>query len=226
MNSRTFNESGNPTLLFVLGFGNRLDGASVGWSLGRLTDAGYRVHAIQLPTDITDFEREYRRPVQRIHDEQDPAGVVSHSLGGLVTAFLESTATRVYLSPWWGIHESKVSDWERRIIPRIPVQSRILPIKTRRDEIGTYLSDAEWESLPKRLSPAYITAIYRAQQTRPAISADAVVFVSLRETIVSLTAIGSAVGADQIRLYDGGHQLFAAAGRDEAIDDVVGELPD
>ncbi|WP_436933573.1 alpha/beta fold hydrolase [Halovenus marina] len=226
MDSRTFNESGSPTLLFVLGFGNRLDGASVGWCTDRLTDAGYRVHAIQLPTDITDFEREYRRPVQVIHDEQDPAGVVGHSLGGLVTAFLESTAKRVYLSPWWGIHESKVSGWERWIIPRLPVRAQILPIKIRRDEIGTYLSDAEWEQLPKRLSPAYITEIYRAQQTRPAISTDAVVFVSLRETIVSLTAVGSAVDTDQIRLYDGGHQLFAAEGRDKAIDEVVVELPD
>jgi pimeloyl-ACP methyl ester carboxylesterase len=225
MDSRTFNESGSPTLLFVLGFGNRLDGASVGWGIDRLTDAGYRVHAIQLPTDITDFKREYRRPVQRVHDEQDPAGVVGHSLGGLVTSYLDSTAKRVYLSPWWGIHESKASDWERWIVPRLPVRAQILPVKIHR-EIGTYLSDEEWERLPKRLSPAYITALYRAQQTRPAISTDAVVFVSLRETIVSLTAIGSAVDADQIRLHDGGHQLFAAEDRDEAIKEVVAALPD
>lgn len=226
MDSRTFNESGSPTLLFVMGFGNRFDGASVEWIIDRITDAGYRIHALQLPTDITDFEREYCRPVQREHDEQEPAGVVSHSLGGLVTAFLETTAQMVYLSPWWGIYEGKVSTLERLIIPRLPLQARILPINTQREEIGTYLSDDEWEQLPKRISPVYITEIYHAQQARPPIGGDAVVFVSLTDTIVSLNAIGTAVSSDQIRLFDGGHQLFASTDRREAIDEVLTELPE
>lgn len=226
MDTRTFNESGNPTLLFVMGFGNRFDGASVSWIINRLTDAGYRVHALQLPTDIVDFDREYRRPVQQAHDEHNPAGVVSHSLGGLVTAFLDTTAREVYLSPWWGIYEAKVSSLERWIVPRLPLPTRILPIKTDREEIGEYLSDDEWEQLPKRISPVFITEIYRAQQARPSISTDAVVFVSLVDTIISLNAIGTAVCSGQIRLYDGGHQLFAAKNRQETIDEVLAELPE
>jgi hypothetical protein len=226
MDGRTFNESGSPTLLFVMGFGNRFDGATVGWIIDRLTDAGYRVHAVQLPTDISNFEREYRRPVQRVHDEHEPAGVLSHSLGGLVTAFLETSAREVYLSPWWGIYEAKVSAWERWLIPRLRIQARILPIKTRRDELGDHLSDHEWEHLPKRISPVFITEIYRAQQARPSISDGAVVFVSLADTIVSLHAIGTAVSSDQIRLYDGKHQLFSAYGRHEAVDEVVAVLPE
>lgn len=226
MDSRTFNESGSPTLLFVMGFGNRLGDASVDWIIDRLTGAGYRVHALQLPTDVTDFDREYRRPVKRAHDEHDPAGVVSHSLGGLVAAFLESNATQVYLSPWWGIPESKVSAWEQWLVPRLPVRARVLPNKTHRDEVGEHLSDEEWEQLPDRLSPVYITEIYRAQRARPPIDSDAVVFVSLADTIVSLEAIGRAVCASQIRLYDGGHQLFAAKGRQEAMENVLAELPE
>lgn len=226
MDSQTFNRSGDPTLLFVMGFGNRVDDTTVGWLVDRLTDAGYRVHAVQLPTDITDFDREYRRPVQRIHDEQDPAAVLSHSLGGLVTAFLETAARTVYLSPWWGIYEAKVSSWERWLVPRLPIRARLLPIKTRRDEIGDLLSDEEWEQLPKRISPVFITEIYRAQQARPSISADAVVFVSLTDTIISLQTIGTAVSSSQIRLYDGGHQLFSAKDRHQAIDDVLAVLPE
>jgi hypothetical protein len=226
MDSRTFNESGSPTLLFVMGLGNRFGNASVNWFVDRLTGAGYRVHGLQLPTEITDFEREYRRPVQRAHDENDPAGVVSHSLGGLVTAFLDTTAMSVYLSPWWGIYEEKVSTLARWIVPRLPVQARVLPTNTRRDELGERLSDDEWEQLPKRISPVFITEIYNAQQTRPPISADAVVFVSLADTIISLKAVGAAVCSGQIRLYDGGHQLFAATDRQEVVDEVLAELPD
>lgn len=226
MDGRTFNESGSPTLLFVMGFGNRFGGDSVEWIVDRFTDAGYRVHAVRLPTDSTDFDREYRRPVQRVHDEQEPAVVVGHSLGGLVTAFLETTARTVYLSPWWGIYEGKVSAWQRWIIPRLPIRARVLPINTRREEIGRYLSDDEWEQLPKRISPVYITEIYRAQRARPPIGEQAVVFVSLTDTIVSLTAIGRAVDSGQVTLYDGGHQLFAATGRRAVMDEVLAELPE
>ena len=225
MEGRTVNESGNPTLLFVMGAGNRVDGDTERWFLNRLTTAGYRVHVLQLPTAITDFEKEYRLPVQRAHDAYDPAVVLSHSLGGLVTAYLETTAREVYLSPWWGLYEAKVAPWERWLIPRLPIQARILPIKTRRDELGTYLTDADWERIPKWISPIFITEVYRAQQRHPPINDEAVVFVSLTDTVVSLRAIGAAVSADQLRLYDGGHQLFSAAGRQEAIDDVLAALP-
>lgn len=225
MNSRTFHESGAPTLLFVMGFGNQVDGRCERWIIDHLTDAGYRVHAIQLPTDSADFETEYRDPLQRVHDVQTPACILSHSLGGLVTAFLETAARQVYLSPWWGMYEAKVSVCERWLIPRLPTRARILPIKTRRAEIGDHVSDEAWDRLPKRISPVFITEVVRAQQARPPISDDAVVFVSLEETIVSLQAIGRAVSAAQIRLYDGGHQLFSARGRETAIDEVIDVLP-
>lgn len=225
MDSRIFNDSGSPTPVFVMGLGNRATDTSVSWFIDQLTAAGYRVQAIRLPTDITDFEAEYCRPVQRSLDEAHPAAVVGHSLGGLVMAFLESSARMVYLSPWWGIDEGKVSAWERWLVPRLPLEARILPISIRREELGDHLSDAEWEQVPRRISPVFISAVYSAQQSRPPIDEDAVVLLSLRDTIVSLPAVGKAVSADQIRLYDGGHQLFAAGGREEAIAEVLSVLP-
>lgn len=225
MDSRTFNPSGSPTILFVMGFGNRLDGANEGWFIDRLTDAGYRVHAIELSTDIVDFEQEYRRPVQRVHDEVEPALVLSHSLGGLIAAYLETPAHAVYLSPWWGIYEGKISVWERWLVPRLPITARILPTKPRREEIGTHLSATDWNHIPNRVSPVFITEIYRAQQARPPISEDAVVFMSLEDTIISVRAVGAAVRTDQIHLYDGRHQLFSTRDRHEAVKTVLAVLP-
>jgi alpha-beta hydrolase superfamily lysophospholipase len=225
MDSRTFNESGDPTVLLVMGLGNRIGGTDEGWLIDRLTGAGYRVRAVQLATDVADFEAEYRIPVQAIHDECDPAAVLAHSLGGLVAAYLDTPARVVYLSPWWGICEAKVSAWEEWLVPKLPTRARILPTKTRREEIGAHLPAADWDRIPERLSPVYLSEIRRAQRERPPISGDAAVFVSLEDTVVSLRAIGAAVRPDRIHLYDGKHQLFSSRGREEAIKTVVAELP-
>lgn len=224
MKAQTLNETGDSTLLFVMGLGNRLDGTNEKWMIDRLADAGYRVHAVQLSTDITNFTHEYLIPLQRIHDEQGPSMILSHSLGGLVTVFLDTPARKVYLSPWWGIYEEKVAGWEEWLVPRLPIEARILPSKTRRDEIGPHLPDEDWDRLPKRLSPVFVTEIHRAQQNLPSVDEHATVFASLEDTIISLTAIGKAVSSDQIRLYDGEHQIFSARDRYEIVDEILGEL--
>lgn len=224
MDSATFNETGEDGLLFVMGWGNRLTGKNERWFIDRLADNGYRVHAIQLPTDIIDFGREYRRPIQRYHDEHEPSAVVGHSLGGLVAAHLDTDAVRVYLAPWWGIYGLKYPGWESVVVPRLPIRAKILPINTSREEIGERVTDEGWAALPKRISPAFITEIHHAQLERPPIGDDAVVFCSLRETIVSLQAIGEAVTPEQVYLYDGGHELFSSASRQTTIQGVLTAL--
>lgn len=225
MDARVFNEAGAPDLLFVMGYGDRLDGDSERWFIDRLTGAGYRVHAVQLPVDGASFADAYRAPVQAYHDDHEPAAVVSHSLGGLVAAHLTTTVPQVYLAPWWGFHGEKHLTWERWLVPRLPVRARILSIRTDREELGELVTDEAWERLPKRLSPVFVTEIYRAQRRRPPIDGDATVFVSLRDTVVGLAAIGAAVPPDRIRLYDGGHQLYASACRAEATEAVLSALP-
>jgi hypothetical protein len=122
------------------------------------------------------------------------------------------------------MYDGKVADWERWLVPKLPITWPILPIRTARDEMGARLSDADWERIPKRLSPVSISEIYRAQQALPDIEDDAVVFVSLEDTIIGLEAVGAAVSTNQIRLYDGAHQLFSVRDRDVAMDTVIAEL--
>lgn len=221
MDAATFNEGGEDGLLFVMGWGNRLEGENERWFIDRLAGDGYRVHAIQLPTDITDFDREYRWPVQRYHDAHEPAAVVSHSLGGLVASHLDTDAARVYLAPWWGLYGLKYLGWESVIVPWLPIRARILPVRASRSEIGGRVTDEGWAALPRRISPVTVTEIHRAQRERPPIADDAVVFCSLRETIVSLQAIGEAVTPEQVRLYDGGHELFSSTDRRAATREVL-----
>ncbi|MFC7224133.1 alpha/beta fold hydrolase [Halalkalicoccus sp. GCM10025322] len=189
--------------------------------MDRLADESYRVHAIQLPTDVTDFEREYLRPVQRYHDAHEPSTVVGHSLGGLVAAHLETDSSRVYLAPWWGIYGLKQRGWQSVVVPRLPVRAKIIPIDASREEIGACVTDEQWAALPKRISPVFITEIHRAQQALLPISDDDVVFCSLRDTIVSLKAISEVATSDQVSLYDGGHELFSSSSRRTATRDVL-----
>lgn len=219
-------EPGDGDLLFVMGWGNRLNGENERWFIDRLADEGYRVHAIQLPTNGTDFEREYRLPVQDYHDAHEPAVFLGHSLGSLVGAHLETDARPVYLSPWWGLYGLKYLRWQSVVVPLLPIRARLIPINTRREEIGARVTDEGWAALPKRLSPAFITEVYRAQQERPPIDDDAVVFCSLRDTIVSLSAIGEATTTGQIRLYDGGHEPFSSTGRECTTREITAVLAD
>ena len=224
MKSAVFGEAEGDDLLFVMGWSNRLEGENERWFIDRLANEGYRVHVIQLPTDIADFDREYLRPVQRYHDAHEPSVVVGHSLGGLITAHLETDAARVYLAPWWGIYGLKHLRWQSWIVPRLPIRTKVIPTNASREEIGAYVTDEQWAALPKRISPVFITEVYRAQEERPPISDEDVVFCSLRDTIVSVNAIGEVATPDQIHLYDGGHELFSSASRRAATREVLAVL--
>lgn len=220
MRSAVFGGTGDNDLLFVMGWGNRLEGENERWFIDRLADESYRVHAVQLPTDIADFDREYLRPVQRYHDAHEPSVVVGHSLGGLVAAHLETDAPRVYLAPWWGISGLKQLGWQSVVVPRLPVRAKVIPINASREEIDAYVTDEQWTAL-QRISPVFITEIYRAQQALLPISDEDVVFCSLRDTIVSVNAIGEVATSDQVYLYDGGHELFSSSSRRVATREVL-----
>jgi len=223
MEFATFGEGED--LLFLMGWGNRLDGENERWFIDRLTDAGYRVHAAQLPTNITDFEADYLDPVREYRNGNalQLAPVVSHSTGGLIAPHLRPDGA-VYCSPWWGFYGLKLRDTQIGLVRKLPTDRPLVPIDFERSEIGTHVTETQWQALPKRVSPAFVREIRAAQESLPEIAPDARVFCSLRDTVVGLDGIGEAVASEQVTLYDGGHELFSSAGRDELVGDVVAAI--
>lgn len=221
LRTATFGSAEDPPLLLIFGLGNRVRGRNERWFARRLAMGGYRVTAVELPTDGPDFEAVFRDPVQSLHDDVAPEVVIGHSLGGLVLAHFDTSAIEIYCSPWWGFHPSQVSSFRRWLIHRFPIGLRIVPAAIEPALRGARLTVDAAEAQPDRLTPAFLAAIDQAQQSRPPINDAATVFVSLSDEVIGIRAIGEAVAADQVKVYPGGHEVFSAAGREGILDQIL-----
>lgn len=206
-------------LLFVMGWGNRLDGTNERWFLDRLAEE-YRVRAMQIPTNVSDFESEYLRPVRREYRDLEDPRVLSHSTGGTITAYLESPRS-VFVSPWWAFHGEKVRGGLLDLVARIPLPVPVVPIDFEREEVGEHVTETQWADLPARVSPTFVREIRKAQANLPPIPAAAEVFCSLRDTVVGTQGIGEHVDPGQVTLYDGGHEPFSSEGRERHVETVL-----
>lgn len=206
-------------LLWVMGFGNRADSRHERWFIERLVEAGYRVHAAELPTNDPAFEAGYVEPVRTYLADLDDPAVVTHSMGGLVTAHVQPDRPVVYLSPWWG------TDLPGAIRPllRLPVTWRILPSGISADGLGDLATAAD-VTAPSRVSPAWLRAMIRAQETLPPIDSEDVVLYSPDDATVSVAAIREHADTDQLETYRGGHELFASADREDHVERVLDHL--
>lgn len=210
-------------LLFVMGWGNRVDGTNERWFATQLADEGYRVTLVELPTNPTDFDREYLAPVADIRDGLDSPVVVGHSTGGLIAAHLQPERA-VYVSPWWAFYGEKIRGWLLEWGTKLPIDVPVVPIDFDREGVGPRVTDRHWERMPDRVSPAFIREIRRAQAQLPPIADDAQVCVSLSDTVVGLQGIGDRVPPERIHLYEGGHEPFTAADRTAATAVVIDAL--
>ncbi|GAA0662544.1 alpha/beta hydrolase [Natronoarchaeum mannanilyticum] len=212
-------------LVVVLGWGNRLDHENVRWLLDRLAET-YRVHAFRIPDAITDFEREYVRPVERYVADLGEWRLLGHSTGGLIGPYVAaatSTAdpiTHTFLSPWWGEPPGR-DGLLLDVLTRLPISRPILPAGL--DDpalLGDLTTDRQLADSPDA-APTFLRETRRAHEQLPAIDDEAVVFCSLRDRVVGTRAIGERMPAERVRLYDGGHELFSSSSRAERIDDVL-----
>ncbi|OLZ40001.1 hypothetical protein A6E15_02955 [Natrinema saccharevitans] len=226
MRHRIFNEDGDADLVFVMGWGNRWTHENVSWLIGRLTEAGYRVHAFELPTNIGDFKADWLEPVAEYVRDLEGYQLLGHSAGSLVAQALDGADNHVYLSPWWGYGEGfpePVLD----AVSRLPTTFPCLPTGGfDREDLGREATDHQLETTPSWVSPAFVRETRRAQQELLTIDHDAVVFCSLRDPVINLRPIGERVPADHVVLYDGGHELFSSPGRERYVDPLLAALED
>ncbi|CQR49901.1 Alpha/beta hydrolase family protein [Haloferax massiliensis] len=217
-------DPGDDDLLFVLGWGNKPGHRSVEWLLDRLTYEGYHVHAVELPTNGWEFERQYVSPVRAYAVDRDIDLVLSHSTGGLVAAHLDLAVRNVFLSPWWGTAVSGVATVLLPLLRRLPTTKPVVPSGISREDLGELKLAAELADAPANASPAFLRMVHGAQESLPPFRPDDVVFVSLSDRVVDVRAIGDRTPASNLVPYDGGHEFFASEGRERTLSTVLDAL--
>ncbi|WP_324663354.1 alpha/beta hydrolase [Haloarcula sediminis] len=211
--------------LFVLGWGNRCRHDNVQWFVDRLAER-YRVHVAELPTHITDVEREWVAPLERYAADLGRFDLLGHSAGGLATAHLDAggAGNRVYLSPWWG-SDFPLPDAVFRALTSLPISTPLLPFDDLGAEaLGELATDRQVEEGPTAASPAFLRTVDRAQRRLPPARKDAAALCTLTDAIVDPRAVGHRLPADRIRLYDGGHELFSSPARETLTETVLDSL--
>ena len=211
--------------LFVLGWGNRCRHENVQWLVDRLAER-YRVHVAELPTHITDVEREWVAPLTEYTADLDPFHVLSHSAGGLAVAHLEAEGlgNRVYLSPWWG-SDYPLPGFVFSALTSLPISRPVFPFSELEAEaLGALATDQQVADSPTAASPAFLRTIDRTQRRLPPAREDAVAFCTLTDAIVDPRAVGHRLPADRIRLYDGGNEVFSSSVGERLTETVLETL--
>lgn len=222
MKTKVYGRDNNKDLLFILGWGDKLDSHNLMWLVDVTIGAGFRTHAVELPTAIRDFETEYLSPVREYQGTLGEHVVLANSMGGLVAAYLNAQRKTIYLSPWWGIFGDKLRRTTLRLVSKIGLGIPFLPIDFSREEIGELTVESDWESVPKRATPVWLREIMKAQQNMPPLQRNSVVFCSLKDTVISLKAIGERT--NHVILYDGYHELFSSSNREVYREELVNAL--
>ncbi|WP_207587385.1 alpha/beta fold hydrolase [Halomontanus rarus] len=224
MRHRIFNEDGGEELVFLMGWGNRWTHENVSWLIGKCANAGYRVHAFELPTNIEDFKADWLEPVAEYVVELEDYQLLAHSAGALIAQALDGAENHVYLSPWWGRPNTPLNA-VGSLLAELPTDFPFVPFPGfDEDALGDLATDHQLATQPQWISPAFIRETTHAQEELLTIDHDAVVFCSLRDPVVSLQAIGERVPSKHVVLYDGGHELFSSSVRERYIDAVLSAL--
>ncbi|MFC6975468.1 alpha/beta hydrolase [Halomicroarcula sp. GCM10025709] len=225
MQIRVYDDGAEQDCLLVLGWGNRCRHENVQWLVDRVARE-YRTHVVELPTHITDLQREWVDPVREYAADLGEFPILAHSAGGLTTAFLDDpgVTNRVYLSPWWG-SDLPLPDAVVDFVTSLPVSKPVVPTgNLEGDAIGDLATEAQLADGPDAASPAFLRTTGRAHDRLPPAREDAVAFCTLTDRVVDPRAVGRRLHADRIRLYQGGHELFSSSSRERHIDTVLAAL--
>ena len=211
-------------LLYLMGRGNHVGHAGDSWFVDELVTAGFRVHAVELPTNGTDFDLEYRDPVQAYLDQTPITAVLGYSLGGLVAAHVETAVPRVFVSPFWRLYGSHLRKWQRALFPRIPSSRQFIPTGERKEWCGHQLTDSDCDARPDPVSPRFLKAMCDAQRSLPELGPRDWLICSLGDIVVGLDGMDGRIPIERIRLFTGGHEPFAVESRNATTAMIVETL--
>lgn len=224
MDVHRFGDDTDPTVLFVLGWGNRVTHPTVEWFIDRIVDAGFEIHAVEIPDNGTDFERDYLDPVVEYARSLDRFRLLSHSTGGLIAAHIPADGPRVYLSPFWGFNRQGVSGTLMRVLMRLPTDRQFIGSDIDGQLLGAHKDpEVVKDDLPDA-SPAWLRTMAAAHGDLPSFREGSRVFCSLSDRVVDVRAIGDHAPSDAITLFDGGHEIFAVENRTDYTDEVISAL--
>lgn len=226
MRHRIFHDDGDDDLVFVMGWGNRWTHENVSWLIGKLTEAGYRVHAFELPTNIDDFKADWLEPIAEYVLDLEEYQLLGHSAGALIGQALDGADNHVYLSPFWGYGE-RYSEPLLEAASHLNTTFPFLPAgEFDRNVLGEKATDHQLATIPRWVSPTFVRETRHAQEELLTIDHDAVVFCSLADPVISLRPIGHRVPAEHVVLYNGGHELFSSPGRERYVELLLEALED
>lgn len=223
MRREVFAEGDDRELVFVLGWGNRVEHENVQWLVERLVATEYRVTVFQIPTVITDYETEWVDPIAAYVDDLDGYRLLAHSTGGLIAEYLSGAETCVYASPWWGFHDN-LRNPIVSLAMKLPISRPILPASVEREQLGSLATDRQLADSPDRVAPTFLREGKRAQRTLPPFDGEPVVFYTPEDPIVSVDAIRERAPEANRVVYEGGHQLFDSPSRDEHVETILDAL--
>ncbi len=177
-------------MLFLHGYGGNLDQPGVRWTMERFKEAGFSVTYVQLPTVISDFNKDILQPVKEVQEGLGLHVVVGFSLGGLAAAYIERSIKTVYLSPFWGINDRwgiKGLGGVLRVLAGFNAPS----LKRRFDlkDAGPMAVGEDLLGIPEKVDPKTIHEMYDAQVNMPEPEKGDVVFYCPRDAVISIKAI-------------------------------------
>lgn len=225
MRHETVGTDNEDRLVFVLGWGNKPEYENVQWLLDHLVEAGYRVDVFEIPPHISDYEAEWLDPVRSFVAGLDSYRCLSHSTGGLISRYLDADPieARVYLSPWWGFHESMRGPM-LSALTMMPVSTPLIPVTFDKAELGALATDEQVKGTPSRMATTFLREAQRGQENMPPFDERDVVFYNPADPVVGADAIeAQAPPANRIQ-YEGGHELFCSPSREDHLDTLLDAL--
>lgn len=213
-------DGGSKEMLFIHGYGGNLDQPGVRWTMERFKETGYTVTYVQLPTIISNFNKDILQPVQDVQSDLGPHVVVGFSLGGLTATYLDRSIKTVYLSPFWGINDRwgiKGLGGVLKILAGFNAPS----LKRRFDieDAGPMAVEEDLLGIPERVDPRTIHEMHNAQVNMPEPDPEDVVFYCPKDAVISIKAIEGRI--IEKHTFRGGHMFYLSRDRKEIMKEVI-----